>query len=111
MITSRQGGMNEKGTWGLVDQWWDYAGQLDGVHAGIQIMSGPSNPPVWAHSRDYGVLVANPFPIDRKENREEKTWVQPGDSFRLHFGVQVHEHPTANEFKAATAYARFLKRP
>ncbi|MDE0860750.1 MAG: PmoA family protein [Akkermansiaceae bacterium] len=107
-ILSATGGKNEKGTWGMIDQWWDYFGPLGGMSAGVQIMSGSGNPAVWAHSRDYGVLVANPFPVDRPGNRDKKIAVQPGESFRLKFGVQVHEHNARENYDPAKAYRRYL---
>ena len=107
-IYSAGGGRDEKGTWGLVDQWWDYAGKLDGKHVGLQVISGPENRPVWAHSRDYGVLVANPFPVDRKPNRDKKTVVEPGQPLRLQFGIQVHEHDEREEFVPSRAAERYL---
>jgi hypothetical protein len=108
-ILSASGGRKESGTWGKVDRWWDYFGPLGDRSAGIQILSGPGNPAVWAHSRDYGVLVANPFPVDRPANREKKVTIAPGQEFRLQFGVQIHEHPAREEYDPAAAYARFLK--
>jgi putative heme-binding domain-containing protein len=107
-ILSAAGGKNEKGTWGMNDSWWDYYGPLGGKSVGIQIMSGPGNPAVWAHSRDYGVLVANPFPVDRPENRDKKITVKPGESFRLMFGVQVHEHSARENYDPAKANQRYL---
>lgn len=109
-ITSASGGKNEEGTWGLVDVWWDYAGTIHGKHVGLQLMSGPGNPPVWAHSRDYGVLVANPFPVDKEENREKQTIVDPKQPLRLRFGIQVHEHGDGEEFVPAQAYTRYQER-
>lgn len=106
-ILNGQGGINEKGTWGKVDQWWDYAGTIGGHFAGIQIMSGSVNPDVWSHSRDYGVLVANPFPVDKAPNRDKKTWVQAGEVFRLQFGIQIHEHPDKASFDPVASYQRF----
>ena len=108
-ILAASGGKNESGTWGKVDQWWNYFGTLDGRSAGIQIMSGPGNPAVWSHSRDYGVLVANPFPVDRPPNRGKKVTVKPGEKFRLKFGIQVHEHATRAAFDPAASYQRYLK--
>ena len=108
-ILSAAGGKNEKGTWGKPDTWWDYYGPLGGRSAGIQIMSGPGNPAVWAHSRDYGVLVANPFPVDRAGNRDTKITVQPGGSFRLNFGIQIHEHNAREDFNPSRAHQRYLE--
>jgi putative membrane-bound dehydrogenase-like protein len=106
-ILNGQGGANEKGTWGKVDRWWDYAGTIEGHFAGIQIMSGSVNPEVWAHSRDYGVLVANPFPVDKAPNRDKKTMVSAGDVFRLQFGIQIHDHMDKASFDAGASYRRF----
>lgn len=108
-ILSASGGKNEKGTWGKVDKWWDYFGPLGGKNAGVQIMSGPGNPPVWSHSRDYGVLVANPLPVDREENRDKKITVKPGEQFRLRFGIQIHEHEKRGQFDPAASYQRYLR--
>ncbi len=106
-IYSGKGGRDEAGTWGVVDQWWDYAGLMGDKHVGLQIMSGPGNPEVWAHSRDYGVLVANPFPVDRKPNRDKKTVVPANQPFTLRFGVQVHEHSAREDYDPQAAYERY----
>lgn len=106
-ILSGQGGLNEKGTWGKVDHWWDYAGNIDGHFAGIQIMSGSVNPDVWSHSRDYGVLVANPFPVDKAPNRDKKTVVPAGEIYRLQFGIQIHDHMDEASFDGDASYRRF----
>ena len=108
-ILSARGGKNEKGTWGKVDKWWDYFGPLGIKSAGIQVMTAPGNPEVWSHSRDYGVLVANPLPVDRKENRGKKIEVKVGAQFRLRFGVQIHEHTRRDQFDPAASYERYLK--
>jgi len=108
-ILSRKKGRNERGTWGIVDRWWDYAGSLRGRHAGLQLMTGSGNPDIWSHSRDYGLLVANPFPVDRPENRDIKTTVEAGQTFRLRFGVQVHEHGEAADYDPAAAFRFYLR--
>lgn len=110
-IASASGGQNEKGTWGKVDQWWDYHGTMNDRSVGLQIMSGDGNPPVWAHSRDYGLLVANPFPVDVKENRALTKVVPPGATFRLRFGVQVHESSSRDGYDPTAAYQRYVKQP
>ena len=107
-ILNGQGGENEKGTWGKVDQWWDYSGTIQGQWVGMQLMTGPGNPDTWAHSRDYGVLVANPFPLDIKANRSKRVEVPPGETFTLRFGVQIHQHLDAQGFDPAQSYRRYL---
>ena len=108
-ITSAKGGKDEKGTWGVVDRWWDYGGRVDETLVGLMVMSGPGNPDVWAHSRDYGVLVANPFPVDVKPNRDKVTVVPPSETFRLRFGIQVHEHEGDQSFDREAAFERYLR--
>ncbi len=108
-ILAARGGKNEKGTWGRHDQWWDYFGPLAGKNAGIQLMSGPGNPPVWSHSRDYGVLVANPLPVDKAANRGRRIEIQPGEEFRLRFGIQVHEHNQRAEYNPEAAFDRYRR--
>jgi len=83
---------------------------LEGRHAGVQLMTGPGNPPTWSHSRDYGVLVVNPFPVDRPANRHLKTTVEAGETFRLRFGVQVHESDTAAAYDPKAAFASYLRK-
>ena len=107
-ILGAAGGKNERGTWGKIDRWWDYSGPVGDRNAGIQIMSAPSNPDIWSHSRDYGVLVANPFPIDIAKNRGKKTGLAPGDELRLTFGLQIHEHLIGNGHDPKVSYRRFL---
>lgn len=110
-ILSAGGGIDEKGTWGKVDQWWDYYGPIEDRSVGLQIMTGAGNPEVWAHSRDYGVLVANPFPVDVKANRGLETVVEPGTVFRLRFGIQVHDSADRDAYDPKKAYQRYLGQP
>ena len=106
-IRNSNNGINEKGTWGKTADWWDYSGTIGDRHVGIQIMSAPGNPPTWSHSRDYGVLVANPFPVDIKENRDKQVAVKPGQTFTLKFGVQIHETKTSGAYDPASVWEHF----
>ena len=99
-ILSSAGGQNEKGTWGKVANWWDYHGKLDGRAVGLMVMSAAGNGEVWSHSRDYGVLVANPV-------RGKALEVKAGAELKRVFGVQVHEHLAADRFDRAVAHQRF----
>jgi hypothetical protein len=50
--------------WGKRAAWCDYSGPLpNGPVIGIALLEHPQNPryPTWWHSRDYGLLSANPF--------------------------------------------------
>ena len=110
-IASASGGVNEKGTWGKIDKWWDYYGPLKERSVGLQIMSGEGNPPIWAHSRDYGLLVANPFPVDVKENRDKTTVIEAGEPYRLRFGIQVHDTADRASYNPKANYERYLAKP
>ncbi len=57
-------------------------------------MTHPDNPrPCWMHARDYGLVVANPFPRQPQEQREPfvQTWVRQGEILRLRFGLLIYE--------------------
>jgi len=107
MILSSTGGRDEKGTWGKVARWWDYAGKIGNKRVGMMIMVPEEGRDVWSHSRDYGVLVANPFPVDVKQNRKQRVDVNPGDSFRLRFGVLVHDSDVDKPLDRQAAWKRY----
>lgn len=109
-ILSSSGGRNENGTWGRTADWWDYYGANGNRQVGLLLMSDPANGEVWSHSRDYGLLVANPFAVDRPENRDKRTVIAAGKSFRLQYGVLVHEGAAGEKFDRAAAYRRYLER-
>jgi hypothetical protein len=93
-ITNNRGELNEAGTWGREFEWLDYSGILADRRAGILIVPHPQNPRAsWAHSRDYGIVVANPFPRPPGERAEPfvKTVVHPRDRFRLRYSILIYE--------------------
>ena len=109
-IQNDQGQRNGKGTWGQEFTWIDYSGTVGDVRAGILIVPHPDNPRAsWAHSRDYGALVANPFPRQPKERREPyvTTTIPKGKPFRLRYSLLIHEGPA--ETFDAEALARTLR--
>ena len=70
-IDCSNGGVDEKGTWGQKAQWW--AASVPGLpdpttgnstRRGIRIQAvfEPGDRPFWGHTRDYGLIVANPTP-------------------------------------------------
>ena len=109
-IQNDQGQRNGKGTWGQEFTWIDYSGTVGDVRAGILIVPHPDNPRAsWAHSRDYGALVANPFPRQPKERREPyvTTTIPKGKPFRLRYSMLLRESPAATF--DAEALARTLR--
>lgn len=109
-ILSAAGGKDEKGTWGKHDHWWDYSGTINDRRVGMMLMSAPDNPPIWSHSRDYGLLVANPFPVDVKENRGTPTTVKSDEALRLRFGLLVYETSPESSIDHELALERFHRR-
>ena len=93
-ITNDRGELNEAGTWGREFDWIDYSGKSGDRRVGILIVPHPENPRrCWAHSRDYGVLVANPFPAQRHESATPfvKTTIPKGERFRLRYSVLLYD--------------------
>jgi hypothetical protein len=106
-------GVDEKGTWGNAADWCDYAGEIDGKHVGVAVMAHPSNAyKTWFHSRDYGLVVANP--TGERAGAPAKWPLERGKPVQFRYGIFVHESPAgdkapnlAAEFKtfaAATPY-------
>ena len=93
-IINDRGEKNGTGTWGRPMRWIDYSGKINKRQIGLMIVPAADNPrPCWSHSRDYGVLVANPFPKQPKERREPyvKTWIKKGQPFRIRYAVLIHD--------------------
>jgi len=99
-ITNSLGQTNGAETWGHEAEWWDYSGKIDNQPCGIFVKPHADNPrSCWGHTRDYGVMVINPFPRQPKERREPyvKTQLKKGERFALGYTVIIHEgdfHPS-----------------
>ncbi len=95
-LVNSAGGRNEKGTWGQASTWCAASGLADGKRVGVAVMPAPDNfRPAWFHTRDYGLIVANPFgrkamtaPEDAQA-APDATVVRKGEPFTLAFGVYV----------------------
>lgn len=95
-IRNSAGGEQEAGTWGKQADWCAGYGALEGRTVGLCVMASPKNfRPAWFHSRDYGLIVANPFgkkamtaPKDSSVP-PDATIVPAGGSLRVGFGVFV----------------------
>ncbi|MAT15670.1 MAG: hypothetical protein CMJ46_10430 [Planctomyces sp.] len=97
-------------TWGQEAKWVDYSGEIKDHHVGIMMMTHPSNArPSWWHNRDYGLFAANLFGRKAmKQGEISKITVQPGEIFKLGFGVYVHEgDPSVNDLQVT--YKRYVK--
>lgn len=96
-ILNSEGGVNEAGTWGKQADWCAYEGIIDGKRTGALIVPHWDNfRKSWFHTRDYGLMVANPFGkkamtgARNPEIEPDKTWVQPGEGFTLGFDILLY---------------------
>ncbi|MGC3958980.1 MAG: PmoA family protein [Verrucomicrobiota bacterium] len=86
-----------KTPWGKTAGWCDYSGILSNRLVGITVMPDPKNfRPSWFHSRDYGLIVANPFgqKAFAKTSEPSSIPVKKDESFTLHFAAFIHSSPT-----------------
>jgi len=99
-LSNSEGGEDEKGTWGKQAAWCRTVGVIKERTVGAAVIPAPGNfRPSWFHSRDYGLIVANPFARkamtapDDDNAAPDKTVVRKGEGFRLGFGVFVFSVP------------------
>ncbi|MCC6153857.1 MAG: PmoA family protein [Candidatus Hydrogenedentes bacterium] len=111
-ILNTNKGRNELGTWGFPAEWCTYYGKAGDAYCGVTLMPGPKNfRPSWYHSRDYGLVVANPFGkkamtgTKRPDMQPDVTVVPKGEVLRLTFGTLVFV--SNSEPDNATAYDWF----
>ena len=116
MIRNSEGGEQEAGTWGKRAQWCAGYGKVDNRKVGASVMASPENfRPSWFHSRDYGLLVANPF--GKKAMTEPRdasiapdtTPVAKDTTFRLQFGIYVFSVPAGKSPPLDAFFATYLK--
>lgn len=96
-IVNDRGEKDGSGTWGKPFQWINYSGNMGDKRVGLLVIPHTDNPrQSWSHSRDYGVLVANPFPKQPSERREPyiTTTIKKGERLRLRYRILIHEVPT-----------------
>jgi hypothetical protein len=113
-IVNAEGKVNEKGCWGQRSVWCDYSGPIGGKTAGLAIFADPKNaiPSCW-HSRDYGLMTANPFGRKRAQfpavkNRTDLVRLKKGEHLRFRFGILLHEGD-AETGMVADYFQRFVQ--
>jgi hypothetical protein len=97
-IVNDRGERSGAQVWGKAAKWFDYQGVVDDRMVGVFVVPSSKNSRAsWLHARDYGVVVANPFPKQPRERREPyvKTWVKRGESFRLSYAIYFHSSPSS----------------
>jgi hypothetical protein len=117
VLVNSTSGRNEAGTWGQQAEWCAGFARVDNAWVGMSVMTHPGNfHSSWFHSRDYGLIVANPFgrkamtgPDDASVELEQ-TNVEVGETLRLGFGVYIFRVPGADEPDLAQFYADYLER-
>jgi hypothetical protein len=80
--------------WGKPARWVNYSGEIEGEKLAIAIFDHPSSfrHPVRWHSRDYGLVSANPFgsrAFDKEAPPSEVT-LEPGQTAHLKYRVVIH---------------------
>ncbi len=111
-ILNSNGEKNGADTWGKEASWVDYSGTTAGRRVGVMVVPDVHNARrCWMHTRDYGLVVANPFPKQPKERREPyvKTTVTKGKVFRLSYGVLLHDAPETAKTNLKQSYETVSK--
>ncbi len=113
-IRNSEGGTNERETWGRPADWCSYYGTHEGMRVGVTIMPSPGNfRRSWFHTRDYGLMVANPFGTKAMTGANDdaiapgSTPVHPDRDFRLGFGVRIFSEPIEENESGVAPYLRY----
>jgi putative membrane-bound dehydrogenase-like protein len=114
-ILNSNGQKNGAACWGREADWVDYFGTVSERQLGLMIMPSPRNARrCWMHTRDYGLIAANPFPKQPKERRQPyvKTVIKKGEPYRLSYGLLIHDQLVGDALDRKTIYegvTRLLK--
>lgn len=108
-VKNSDGIVGAKNTWGKTAAWCDYSGVLSNRLVGITVLTSPINfRPSWFHSRDYGLIVANPFGQKAFTKGEPSSVpVKNGEFFTLHFAAYIHSSPTNEPPDLSAAFKSF----
>lgn len=95
-VKNSDGLIDAKTAWGKTAEWCDYSGVLSNRLIGITVIASTKNfRPSWFHSRDYGLIVANPFGKKAFTKGEPSSVpVKKGETFTLRFAALIHSSPT-----------------
>jgi hypothetical protein len=117
VLVNSTGGTNEAETWGQQAKWCAGFARVDNAWIGMSVMTDPANfRPSWFHSRDYGLIVANPFGRkamtgpDDASVEPDQTNVEAGETLHLGFGVYIFRIVGEAEPDLAPFYADYLER-
>lgn len=108
-VKNSDGLTGAKNAWGKTAAWCDYSGVLSNHLVGITVMPDAKNfRPSWFHSRDYGLVVANPF--GRKaftKGEPSSVPVKKGEITILRFAAFIHSSPTNQPPDLDSVYKTF----
>jgi hypothetical protein len=112
VVVNSAGVRGAKTAWGKVADWCDYAGTLDGRKVGVTLFAHPENPyRSWWHSRDYGLLSANPFgPRVLPAPAGGKLVIKPGEELRLRFAALFYSTASSSPVDPEGAYRAYSSR-
>lgn len=110
-ILNAEGREGEEKTYGRATPWCDYSGMMDGQLIGVTLVTDPLNfRPSWFHSRDYGLIAANPFGRRKVAGgSESQVMVKQGEQLSLGFGLAIYSANSEAEVDRDAMYQDYLK--
>jgi hypothetical protein len=114
ILENAEGKRTMKDCWGFKSAWCDYSGPVDGKTAGLTIFDHPKNAyPAYWHSRDYGLMAANPFGRGRSgfpaaKGRDDLVKLAKGEHLKLRYGLLIHPG-NAKAGKVAERFEEFVR--
>jgi len=105
-VINSQGQLSCKQIWGKTAQWCDSSAEVGGQVHGVTVMASSKNfRPSWWHTRDYGLMVANPFgQAALAKGKPSQVRIKPGESMQLTFGAVFH---SGFDYDPASEYTEF----
>lgn len=114
-LTNADGKTGALFLWGQRSLWNDYSGPLGTQNVGLAIFDHPKNPhPAHWHSRDYGLMAANPFGRAKSgfpgmKGKTDLVKLAKGEHLKLRYGILLHAGDVKLG-KVAEHYAEYVKR-
>jgi hypothetical protein len=108
-VKNSDGITGAKNTWGKTAEWCEYSGVLSNRIVSITMISHQKNfRPSWFHSRDYGLIVANPFGQKAFTKGDPSSIpVKKGETFTLRFAALIHSSSTNEPPDLSAAFKTF----
>jgi hypothetical protein len=114
-LTTANGNTGMAKIWGTKSAWCDYSGKLNDKMVGLAIFDDPTNNPqsCW-HSRDYGLMSANPFGRAKSgfpavKGDADLVKLAKDAHLKLRYGIFVHPGD-AKDGKVAEHFELFAKK-